>query len=1111
MLTPRALLPIALALALAGCRCDGPTATNKAGDLNFVYDQGGVTITGPQGDLNFGKVAMGVKKTLKLTLQNRGDGPLDLVSLEKVDGEAVKLEGGLDEPQPVFTVSFSPMRLTPGSTAEFDAEFDAPLEADPSVRTKDHQVQLQVNVANAITASGAVVLHGTAISGQCNVPDTLDFGAVATGDTFKRAITIENDSPLPAVASAGAITSNSGDDHDFMYAAESATGDFSIDTGLKRDIVIAFKPTESKDYVAFVKVRAAEQCPEVSVKLLGQGVDQVLSCVPNPLDFGYVTPGLSTQAELTLSNSSLLPISLTAAAARSGTVLSPDFKLLGADAITVPGATREVQPDGSKSLVAGTVKVQLLFQPTLLGPRTASVSATTMLEKQPQLQCPLKGVGGGPDIDVRPGSSLDFGRVPYFATAPKPFFVTRKITVQNVGTLPNPPDPRANLHLGSGTQANNWPKPYFRVVPKNTDSLESEICVGLFDDVNFPASPCRNDLPLTGPGRYDPGVGIVAATGMSMLDVPIRITPTSANKSMEWDVVILSNDPDEPEVTVNVKAQSVVLPPCNFQLSPASLNFGLVTPPAYRDLSFAIKNLGVNAGDICLITNLDLKAGSDPLYSLPNGPLDQYEMQPMETVNVTVRATPTGAVGTTVMTALGSVLFGISSPLTPQREVALSTSVATSCLTVAPADLDFGTVQKDCNSSHRTFAVYNTCSTAVTVNSWSMVAAAGVPGGSTPSCPGPSTSTCPEFLIDGTPSFVMGTQLMPGAAMPATFTLKYHPLDFGADTGAFLLKVTQSGQVVDYIVTLRGKGDTVGLNVDTFLQDPRPKADILLVIDNSCSMADKQTALSQNFASFIHYASTANVDYQIGIITTDLTSNVEGQLLQEMSATGTLNPKILKPSTPNVEAIFTTRVKVGINGGTEGMAEPAAMALTAPLISSANAGFLRADAVLAVVIVSDAGDQSPLAATVYENQLRNIKGVQHASQFSYNDIGPFAAAPPAGCSYDDFTDISKNIYLVQLLNGVKDEICTANWAQTLEDIGKTAFGYRTHFFLTAEPDLTSGHDLVVRIDGVQIAQVDPFGASVWSYDPATNAINFEPLFVPEPGKTLTVEYYVQCQ
>ena len=39
---------------------------------------------------------------------------------------------------------------------------------------------------------------------------------------------------------------------------------------------------------------------------------------------------------------------------------------------------------------------------------------------------------------------------------------------------------------------------------------------------------------------------------------------------------------------------------------------------------------------------------------------------------------------------------------------------------------------------------------------------------------------------------------------------------------------------------------------------------------------------------------------------------------------------------------------------------------------------------------------------------------------------------------------------------------------------------------------------------------DSRGSTVWTYDSVTNAVNFEPMFVPEPGHTLTITYYVTC-
>ncbi|MBL8957091.1 MAG: choice-of-anchor D domain-containing protein [Myxococcaceae bacterium] len=1110
MFSPRALgsrvllLPVVLAVVVGGCRCDGEQPTTQLGELNFVFDQGGVIITAAEGDFSFGKVAMGARKTIKVVVQNRGQGDLDLETVEKVDGAPVKL-GENGEANPVFTLDFGPRSVPAGGEIELDAHFDAPNESDPSVVTRDWVATVRLRVANATTDSGDFFLRGTAVSGTCVLPETLDFGAVAVNDSFKRSFPIENTSQLPAEALVGPIAA--ADSRNFVFAAESVEGPVTLETGATRDVVLSFSPTEPREYSAVVNVRAAAQCPDVQVRLTGLGVEQVLTCVPNPLDFGFATPSLTLQDKLVISNTRFEAVTLTGAAPRTGTTPMPasEFKLLGAESFTVPAATRVTQLNGAKVLVPGTLELQLTFSPGSLGTKQANLTAQTPLARQRELRCPLRGAGGGPDIEVSPKPTLNVGRIPYFpgSQAPKPFWVTRKLSVQNVGTLPEPPEPRANLKLGTKDAAGNYVRPYWRITPKNADSTDAEICVGEYDEVRFPFGPCRNDLTNTGAGRYDPAVGIVAKAGMSVLDIPIRVTPNATGKTLEWDVTLLTNDPDEPEVTVTVKAQSVTLPPCQYTVSPASLNFGLVTPPSYRDLTFNIKNVGTQS---CLIPYLDLETGSSPIYSLPNGPIEQRDVAPGDTVSVLVRAAPNGVSTTQVEIARGNVVFGISDPLSPEKRVALTTSVATACLTISPAELDFGVVERDCSSNRRTFAVYNTCATPVVVNSWGVAAGAGIPAGSAPTCPGPAD--CPEFMMDGAPSFSMGTVLNAGAATPATFSLLYHPLDYGADIGAFVLNVTQNGDVVDYLVSLRGRGDTIGFNIDTFRQDPRPKADILLVIDNSCSMADKQSALAQNFRSFISYAAETNVDYQLGVITTDMTALTEGHLIGDAAG---LNPKVLKPTTPDLETVFTNRVRVGIGGGIPaGMAQPALKALTAPLITTVNAGFMRPDAVLAIVIVSDAGDQSPAPQTVYESQFRNIKGAQRPQLFSYNQIGPFSM-PVNGCTYDMFSDVSKNLYLIARLGGVREEICSPNWATALKNIGKNAFGYRTTFYLTAEPDLTMGRTIVVKIDGVTLPTVSMQGGPVWRYEPVANSIIFEPLFVPEPGKTLTVEYYVSCR
>jgi hypothetical protein len=318
------------------------------------------------------------------------------------------------------------------------------------------------------------------------------------------------------------------------------------------------------------------------------------------------------------------------------------------------------------------------------------------------------------------------------------------------------------------------------------------------------------------------------------------------------------------------------------------------------------------------------------------------------------------------------------------------------------------------------------------------------------------------------------------------------------------------------VVTLQGKGDLDGSNTDVFRQDARPKADILLVIDDSCSMNDKQIELGNNFSAFVQFANTSQVDFQLGITTTD--ADDEGScpncITGDLRAAPAPWPgtKIFTPTTPNLAQQFAATVTVGTLGAfIETCMAPAVRALTAPKITdpTKNGGLLRPDAVLAVVCVTDAPDQSNQPVAFYLNQLQNIKGAQRPGAFTYNVIGPFLPSAPAGCVYDGNGDDGKHVQMVSQTGGVKEEICATNWAPVLENIGKKAFGFRTNFYLTGTPYLPAG-PITIEIDGLAAPETDSRGSRVWRYDAASNSIIFEPLYVPEPGKTMTVSYKVAC-
>lgn len=1119
-----------VALSVQGCRCGDVLPPRSTGEVRLLTtDATGAEIGGPDAVYDFGNVSMGKSETIKLRVSNVGLGTLTITRFDKESGDATVVGPFVTDANPVFNVNFA--EATPVGSADL---FETDITFTPTVEdgVQQHPYQVVLKMTSADVPEGlevaTITIKGNGVSGECDLPAEIDFGAVAIGDTFDYSFEYANQRPIDTRGYLGSIESAQGPV--FTLSPDSPKGDFIIPAMRSKTAKFSFKPTENKQYLGSVLMRRADGCPERTVRLRGDGVAAVLSWSPMSLDFGYVTPNSKAEKEITFSNGSLRAITLSELLSKDS-LNSGVFKITRTDSadltkLVVPAASRDA---ATGMIVPGTVTAQLSFAPVTLGGRAGFLTGNTGLMSQPQISVPLKGVGGGPDIKVTPSPVMNFGRVAYFPGVTPASSGTRQLVVQNVGTRPTQPDPRANLKLGKVDANGDFVLPYFEVTAITGDA--SEICVGTFDTAT---STCSNDLSAA---IYNPAVGLEAGT--SVLNLPVRIAPNGLG-ARSYELKIFSNDSDAPVTTVTINATSVEVTPCQIEVTPSVLAFGIVAPPTVKDLGFQIRNTLTGPNDLCLLSNLQLlpetgtPPGFQPVFSLPSdfssstNPINELELMPGETKQVIVRAWPQGQLPSAPANVVGKVQFNQAHPSDPVKEVTLTATIATSCLAISPSALDFGTVKKDCNSSNRAFNIYNSCSSEITINSAGLGSAAGEGAGG-PNCPG--NTSCPEFfVVSGIPG---GTRISAGSTVPVTFSLKYRPINYGPDTGAFVINVTQNSQALDYVVALQGNGDMTGLNTDTFRQDSEPKADILIVMDVSGSMDNEQAAVGTNMDAFLQYARANRVDFQIGLTTSELSSNEPdtNRVAGELWPTGT-GLKILKPGTPNLSSEFQNLVVFdtgfgdaqgggdSLYGGSEGCLTPAVRALTGSYINdpTKNLGFLRNEAVLAIVCITDAQEQSPTQTgaptmPVFLNLLLNIKGSQRASAFTYNVVGPFLTNPSSvtGCSYDGSPDDGKHAFMVQNTNGVKEEICTPNWAQSLERIGKNAFGYRTNFFLNSRPDLASSTGIVVQIDGVTIAATDPvFNSRVWQYNSTTNSIDFESLYVPEPGKTLTVTYTAAC-
>lgn len=345
-------------------------------------------------------------------------------------------------------------------------------------------------------------------------------------------------------------------------------------------------------------------------------------------------------------------------------------------------------------------------------------------------------------------------------------------------------------------------------------------------------------------------------------------------------------------------------------------------------------------------------------------------------------------------------------------------------------------------------------------------------------------NTTPEFeLLSSAPAVIF-----PGESMD--LGIRYTPSALGQDST--MIRVHHSDAITPIDILVRAEGVVVAPRVDHFTSGRI--LDLLFVIDNSGSMSEEQQNLADNIEFFGTWATQNQIDYRVAVTTMDLDSTgPQGRFVGD--------PAVLTPFHIDPMGELARRVMLGTESSAfEQGLEAMYLALTEPLISSDNIGFLRQDAVLAVVFISDEIDQSPQSIDVYTTFLRNLKG--GSGNVAVNVI---VGDAPAGCSSPDGIADAGGRYLeaATMLNGVFSSICSSDWSPALTQFGSGAgFGLSWAFPLSEVPSDVSS--ITVDVNG------SPAPSTDWSYDAATNSILFDENSIPSPGQAIEVHYGVSC-
>jgi len=298
---------------------------------------------------------------------------------------------------------------------------------------------------------------------------------------------------------------------------------------------------------------------------------------------------------------------------------------------------------------------------------------------------------------------------------------------------------------------------------------------------------------------------------------------------------------------------------------------------------------------------------------------------------------------------------------------------------------------------------------------------------------------------------------------------------------------------------------------DVFTQLPATEVDILLVVDNSCSMQPHQNELAANFENFLTFFEEGDVDYHIGVLTTSVAPVYYSPLyactrnqINSIPAPGELvGGTYITPDTANGDEEFAALVNVGTCGS------PAEMGLEAAALSLSGAlqtDFLREDAFLSFIFVSDEEDQSPYPVNDYTNAFRDIKserGMFNASALVVTDrsecTGPDlnGGGGVLGTRYIDVAEQN---------GGILGNICEDSFERVVTELSLASSRLVDRFYLSEKPDKNS---LVVFIEGEDVSCED----GGWTYEEVEYdgvddypAIVFERSSMPDPYTEIVVQY-----
>ncbi len=304
-----------------------------------------------------------------------------------------------------------------------------------------------------------------------------------------------------------------------------------------------------------------------------------------------------------------------------------------------------------------------------------------------------------------------------------------------------------------------------------------------------------------------------------------------------------------------------------------------------------------------------------------------------------------------------------------------------------------------------------------------------------------------------------------------TVSLEFLP-DAEADSNA-ILQVTHDAPGGQDRGDVEGRGIYAGDYTDTWEIPYDPPVDLFFSVDQSGSMSDDISRLANNFSTFINQLSYYTSDWRIMIANADSGCNHHGGYMTVAS--------------PNYVSQFSNAIQTGGGGWyTESLLTITSLAVDQTDSGECNQGFMRTDALLHIIMVSDEPEQSSGSWSTYVSQIQAKKG-----STSNVKLSAVAGDYPGGCGS---AAAGTGYYeAVQATGGEFLSICS-DWSAMVEDLADASVQLSEYELShTADADT-----ITVRVNGTQ-------DSSSWYFNPDSNSVIFTTA-IPEGGDTVRITY-----